>query len=203
MSSPVPSEPLDGPVPCRRHSGVQTRLSCSTCGTPVCPQCMVACPVGFKCPDCVRQTISHVGQVTLVQRLLLVVPGIGVGVIYGYVRDYLLGVGMFRFFGIPFLGLLLCYLTGTLAGRGIQRLVHYKYGILAMVLVTVGILVGLYASPFEGVLLVFLDLLNVYDTIDIVSGERQSLLAFAVMEEFVGAYLFTVGVQSRFRAGGK
>jgi len=164
---------------------------------------MVACPVGFKCPDCVRQTISHVGQLTLVQRLLLVVPGIGVGVIYGYVRDYLLGVGMFRFFGIPFLGLLLCYLTGTLAGRGIQRLVHYKYGFLAMVLVTVGILVGLYTSPFEGVLLVLLDLLNVYDTIDIVSGERQSLLAFAVMEEFVGAYLFTTGVQSRFRAGVK
>jgi hypothetical protein len=40
---------------CRNHPGVETRLSCSSCGAPICPRCMVATPVGQKCPDCARQ----------------------------------------------------------------------------------------------------------------------------------------------------
>jgi len=39
-------------VPCARHPKVQTRLRCSRCGTPICPQCAVRTPVGLRCPDC-------------------------------------------------------------------------------------------------------------------------------------------------------
>lgn len=37
---------------CARHPGVETELRCATCGTPICPDCMVETPVGMKCPDC-------------------------------------------------------------------------------------------------------------------------------------------------------
>lgn len=35
---------------CERHK-TETRLSCAQCSTPICPQCAVRTPVGFKCPD--------------------------------------------------------------------------------------------------------------------------------------------------------
>lgn len=40
---------------CTRHPGEETRLACSACGDPVCHRCVVATPVGQKCPRCARQ----------------------------------------------------------------------------------------------------------------------------------------------------
>lgn len=45
----------DAPT-CARHPRRETRVACVECGTPICPDCMVSAPVGFKCPDCARQT---------------------------------------------------------------------------------------------------------------------------------------------------
>lgn len=39
---------------CYRHPGRETLVRCSTCDRPICPSCMVAAPVGMKCPDCAR-----------------------------------------------------------------------------------------------------------------------------------------------------
>lgn len=39
---------------CSYHPNVLTRLKCSRCGKPICPRCMVATPVGYRCPDCAR-----------------------------------------------------------------------------------------------------------------------------------------------------
>jgi hypothetical protein len=47
---------IDVAPTCANHPGVQTRLTCSNCGTPICPRCMVSTAVGQKCPDCARQT---------------------------------------------------------------------------------------------------------------------------------------------------
>lgn len=37
---------------CARHPDVETRLACSSCDTPICPDCGREAAVGFKCPDC-------------------------------------------------------------------------------------------------------------------------------------------------------
>jgi len=37
---------------CYRHSDRETRLSCSTCGRPVCVDCVRSAPVGQKCLEC-------------------------------------------------------------------------------------------------------------------------------------------------------
>ena len=41
---------------CYRHPGRPTRVSCSSCGRPICPDCMTPSPVGMRCPECARQT---------------------------------------------------------------------------------------------------------------------------------------------------
>lgn len=41
---------------CYRHSDRETGVSCSSCGRPICTECMVATPVGMRCPECSKQT---------------------------------------------------------------------------------------------------------------------------------------------------
>jgi membrane associated rhomboid family serine protease len=40
---------------CYRHPGRETGVSCSSCGRPICPDCMVYAAVGIKCPECAGQ----------------------------------------------------------------------------------------------------------------------------------------------------
>ena len=39
------------PMYCYRHPDRETMVSCSECGRPICPDCMVYAPVGIRCPD--------------------------------------------------------------------------------------------------------------------------------------------------------
>jgi hypothetical protein len=40
---------------CYRHPTVETSLRCNRCDRPICPKCAKKSPVGFRCPDCVRE----------------------------------------------------------------------------------------------------------------------------------------------------
>lgn len=64
MTVPPPPPPsLPGPPPaqaaglvtCYRHTDRPTKISCSRCGRPICPDCMNDAPVGFQCPVCVKE----------------------------------------------------------------------------------------------------------------------------------------------------
>jgi membrane associated rhomboid family serine protease len=39
---------------CYRHPDRETAVSCSSCGRPICPECMTPSPVGMRCPECMR-----------------------------------------------------------------------------------------------------------------------------------------------------
>ncbi len=39
---------------CPRHPDVETRLACSACATPICPDCGHEAVIGYQCPDCAR-----------------------------------------------------------------------------------------------------------------------------------------------------
>jgi membrane associated rhomboid family serine protease len=43
-----------GATVCYRHPGRATRLSCASCGRPICVDCSVDAAVGQKCPECAR-----------------------------------------------------------------------------------------------------------------------------------------------------
>ncbi|MHB0981379.1 MAG: B-box zinc finger protein [Thermoleophilia bacterium] len=42
------------PATCANHPGRETLVSCSSCGKPLCTDCMVYSPVGIKCRECAR-----------------------------------------------------------------------------------------------------------------------------------------------------
>jgi membrane associated rhomboid family serine protease len=58
---------------CYRHPDRETRVSCSSCGRPICPDCMTPTPVGMRCPECMRQRTK-------------VVPGVAAGGGQGFQR---------------------------------------------------------------------------------------------------------------------
>ena len=39
---------------CYRHPNRETGVSCSSCGRPICPDCMTPTPVGMRCPECMN-----------------------------------------------------------------------------------------------------------------------------------------------------
>jgi membrane associated rhomboid family serine protease len=40
---------------CYRHPSRDTGVSCSSCGRPICPDCMTPTSVGMRCPECARE----------------------------------------------------------------------------------------------------------------------------------------------------
>ncbi len=51
---------------CYRHPSRETRVACSNCGRPICPDCMTTTQVGMRCPECARartpvRTMRNIG----------------------------------------------------------------------------------------------------------------------------------------------
>lgn len=54
--------------PCYRHPNRETGVSCSNCGRPICHDCMIVAPVGFRCPECVKQSNARGSRAKVVTR---------------------------------------------------------------------------------------------------------------------------------------
>ena len=67
---------------CYRHPKRETRVSCATCGRPICTECMRPTDVGIKCPDDARLPRSaQTGVMKPSQILKSFLAGIGVALI--------------------------------------------------------------------------------------------------------------------------
>jgi membrane associated rhomboid family serine protease len=63
---------------CYRHPARETGVSCSSCGRPICPDCMTPTPVGMRCPECSKdrtqvRTISTPSDEPVVTYVLIAV----------------------------------------------------------------------------------------------------------------------------------
>jgi membrane associated rhomboid family serine protease len=53
---------------CYRHPSRETGVSCSSCGRPICPDCMTSTSVGMRCPECAKQGTRVVTMRNMVTR---------------------------------------------------------------------------------------------------------------------------------------
>ena len=81
------TEEQTGTSTCYRHPGQETAVACSSCGRPICPDCMVFAAVGIKCPECSGSQTG--GKATT--RRLGTTAGQETG---GYVTKALIGVNV-------------------------------------------------------------------------------------------------------------
>jgi hypothetical protein len=134
---------------CVNHPKVETRLTCSSCGDPICPRCMVTTAVGQKCPRCARQSGRAKGNPDAA--LLAKAFGAGLAVAAGAGLVLLL---------VSVASLLLAAAHGFLVGAAVRwaarRRTHRRLGLLAAAAAVVGlggVVLALGGNPFAARLL--------------------------------------------------
>jgi membrane associated rhomboid family serine protease len=109
---------------CYRHPNRETGVSCSSCGRPICPECMTPTPVGMRCPECANQRTRVVRNPTGMPSgasLMKVMPAtlilIAINVIVYLVEIAKGSGGLSKSIGIETL-----YNTGALWGPAVKEL---------------------------------------------------------------------------------
>ena len=124
---------------CYRHPNRETRVSCATCGRPICTDCMVPTDVGIKCPEDARLPRgARAGAMKGNQVARSLLAGVAVA---------LLGVPVvYAIFEIGFFSLVLSALAGYGAGMLVHRAGGRNGGPLAMAIS--GVAVAVAYAPF-------------------------------------------------------
>lgn len=120
---------------CTRHPKVETNLRCASCGTPICPKCLVQTPVGMKCRACGLQTGGTLFTMRPHRAAAAAASAIALGAVAG--------------FGVDLLGWFVLFLAvafGTFAGEMIARASGRKRGTKLEVITGVGMALGAIGS---------------------------------------------------------
>lgn len=121
--------PTETIVYCARHPKEETAITCASCGTPICPRCMVVTPVGMKCPSCGKGT-TGLTKVTPSRFLLALVTALSAGAVAS-----LLG-------SMVFLAIFLSFPYGYFAGGMILKASGMKRGRKMEWLAGAGMVIG-------------------------------------------------------------
>lgn len=127
---PAVADADEEPLVCYRHPGRETGLRCYSCERPICIKCAKRTPVGYRCPECIREAEGVFYTATVLDYLLAASVSLILGVIAGFIVGF---VGFFVIFIGPAAGSLI----GRLAFRAARRrhgrwLPHLVAGIVAV-----------------------------------------------------------------------
>jgi hypothetical protein len=104
---------MSGVMRCYRHPKRETRVSCASCGRPICTECMVQTDVGIKCPEDARLPRgARAGSMKNDQIAKTVLTGAGVALAGVAVVSIIFQIGFFTF------------ILSGLAGYGAGVLIH-------------------------------------------------------------------------------
>jgi hypothetical protein len=99
---------------CYRHPDRPTGLRCYTCHRPICIKCAKRTPVGYRCPDCIREAQDVFFSAGPLDYLIAGVVALVLAVIAGLIVPRF---GFFVIFIAPFVGTLI----GRIAFRAARR----------------------------------------------------------------------------------
>jgi hypothetical protein len=131
---------------CYRHPDRETRVSCATCGRPICTECMVQTEVGIKCPnDAQLPRGARAGVMKGNQVAKTFLAGIAVALLGALIVYYVLPQ-------IGFGRLILSALAGYGAGTLIHRAGGRNGGPLAMAISGVAVATAFVPSLVQPIL---------------------------------------------------
>lgn len=102
---------------CYRHPNRQTGLRCITCNRPICMSCAKHTPVGYRCPQCIREAQDVFFSAGFLDYAIVAVVTLVLAVIAGLIAPRL---GFFVIFIGP--------AAGTLIGRLAFRVARRRHG---------------------------------------------------------------------------
>ena len=80
-------ETQDEVLHCTVHPDRETTLRCNKCGRPMCPQCAVSTPVGYRCRECVRGIQAGYYKATESDYLVIFAACAGLSLIAGAIMS--------------------------------------------------------------------------------------------------------------------
>lgn len=104
---------------CTNHPGRQTHLRCNRCGKPICSTCANPTPVGYRCPECIREQEDVFFTATPLDYLVTTLVALTLSLAIGWLATAILS-SPFGFFLI-FLGAFSGSLVGRIAFRAARR----------------------------------------------------------------------------------
>lgn len=122
---------------CATHRSVETELTCSRCGKPICPRCLVITPVGARCRECSRQRRLPTYQLGTA----FVLRGLGAALAVGAATGALWGLLFPLRVGV-FIGLFLGLGLGYAVGESVSWATNRKRGPVLQGMAVVGVLVA-------------------------------------------------------------
>lgn len=128
---------------CVNHPQTETRLSCSTCGDPICTRCMRQGVVGQKCPRCARQPRGTRALGKPVHYVRSIGAGMAVAVVAGVLYVMLTAsIG----FGALLLAAALGYVVGRTVRWGTRGQSQQPFTAIAAGCAVLGVAVGYVAA---------------------------------------------------------
>ncbi len=131
------TESNPGMMVCANHPDRPTYLRCNRCNKPICQQCAVLTPIGYRCKECVR---GQQKTFDTAQSLDYVFAG-GIALVISFLGSYVVPVmGFFTIFLAP--------IVGMIASEVIRRVVNRRRSRLLFQIAAAGAVVG--ALPLLG-----------------------------------------------------
>jgi hypothetical protein len=164
-----------------------SRLTCIECEAPICSNCLVQCPVGFRCPKCngtenkVAKTSPRSAPKSVDAPPMLVAGTLGLCILIGFCAGWII-----PFINIPFLDIVVCFLLGLVTGKWLAKIIDDRLGHKVGTIIVFGILIGMSLSPYGA-----LPVLMFESIAHSVSGGGSSL--FGAINNVLGSLFSPIG----------
>lgn len=109
---------------CANHPSRETHLRCNRCGKPICTSCAQSTPVGYRCPECIREHEDIFYTATAIDYIVAAVIAVPFGLIAGNLVWFITSISFFGLIIIVFLAPTI----GTLLGRIIMKVLGRRRG---------------------------------------------------------------------------
>jgi hypothetical protein len=125
------TEPESGAMVCANHPNRETYLRCNRCNKPICNECAVLTPTGYRCRECVR---GQQRTFDTAKNIDYILAG-GIALVFSFLGSYI--VPIMQFFTI-----FVAPIVGMIAAEVIRRVVNHRRSRLLFQLAAVGAVVG-------------------------------------------------------------
>ena len=116
------SDEDDYELACYRHPNRPTALRCYNCGKPICSSCAIKTPVGYSCPDCIREKEDIFFNAQPIDYVIAPLIGLVLSLVAGWlVAMFFSGGNFFTFFIMLFVGGVVGRFIGRLSKAAIGR----------------------------------------------------------------------------------
>lgn len=175
------SESNSGSLNCVNHPDRETYLRCNRCNQPICSECAVLTPTGYRCKNCIRgqQRIFETAQ-----SLDLILTG-GIALVISFLGSFIAPV-------MQFFTIFVAPIVGMIASEIVRRVIRKRRSRLLFQLAAAGAVLG-------GLPLLVINLLRLLGGL---AGGGQLGLGILLVLVWQGVYIFLVTSTLYYRLSG-